>query len=63
MMLFGIIGIFFIIYLLFNTDLLGKKHSTHFDTDKEALDVLKKRYAEGLISHEEFIQVKDEIKD
>jgi uncharacterized membrane protein len=61
MMLFGIIGILLVIYLLFKTDVFSKKDGRYFEKDNDALEVLKKRYAEGLITQEEYIRMKDEI--
>ena len=61
MMLFGIIGILLVIYLLFKTDMFSKKNDTYFKKEDDAQEVLKKRYAEGLITQEEYIRMKDEI--
>ncbi len=62
MMLFGTIGIVLVIYLLYKTGIFGKKDTTYFEEDNDALEVLKRRYAEGSISHEEYIQMKDTIQ-
>ena len=63
MMFFGVIGILLILYVFFKPGILGKKMGKHLETNSDALEVLKKRYAEGEISHEKFIQMRDAIKD
>jgi len=62
MMLFGIIGIFVLIYVLIKTDMFGKRDYTSRKEHNEAIEVLKKRYAEGSITHEEFIRMKDKLE-
>lgn len=63
MMIFGILGILLIVYLLFRTDMFGRKDGSYRKENNDALEVLRKRYAEGSLSPEEFIRMKEEISN
>ena len=47
MMIFGILGILLIVYLLFKTDMFGRKDDSFRKGNDEALEALSKRYAQG----------------
>lgn len=57
MMGFGIIGILLIILVLYKTDVFGKKGTT-YPKDDDVLEMIKKRYARGEITREEFDSMK-----
>lgn len=63
MMIFGILGILLIVYLLFNTDTFDKKKDSARKEHDEALDALIKRYAEGSLSREEYLRMKEDISN
>lgn len=60
MMIFGTIGILVVLYLLFRNDAFAKRHTTS-EKGEDALTILKRRYAEGQITEEEFIRMRDEV--
>ena len=45
MMGFGIIGILLIVFVLYKTDVFGKKGATYLEEDDDVLEMIKKRYA------------------
>ena len=58
MMGFGIIGILLIVFVLYKTDVFGKKGATYIEEDDDVLEMIKKRYARGEITREEFDSMK-----
>lgn len=63
MMIFGILGILLIVYLLFKTDLFGRKDDFFRKGNDEALEALSKRYAQGTLSREEYLSMKEDISN
>ena len=63
MMIFGLIGILLVVYLLYRTDAFGDRRGNSSYTHKDALDILKRRYAEGAIGQEEFERMKKELNE
>ncbi len=71
MMVWGFLGLLFVLLVLFLFILAaaygvkwvwGQKPSSANVHDESALDLLKKRYARGEISREEFARIKREIE-
>jgi len=60
MMFFGILLIGLVIYLLFRGNGQASYHSMQRSVE-DPLDILKRRFAEGSISEEEFIRMKSEL--
>ena len=58
MMGFGIIGILLIVFVLYKTDVFGKKGAIYLEEDDDVLEMIKKRYARGEITREEFDSMK-----
>lgn len=63
MMIFGILGILLIVYLLFRTDMFGRKNDSFRKGNDEALEALSKRYAQGTLSREEYLSMKEDISN
>lgn len=63
MMILGILGILLIVYLLFNTDTFNRKDDSSRKGHDDALEALKKRYAEGSLSREEYLRMKEDISN
>lgn len=61
MMIFGTLGIFLIVYLLFRTDAFDKNDYSNRKKNNDALGALKKRYAQGSLSREEYLRMKEDI--
>lgn len=61
MMIFGTVGILWVLHLLFRTDAFGKRHTTS-DTGDNALAILKRRYANGELDAEAFERMKRELR-
>jgi uncharacterized membrane protein len=60
MMIFGILGTLLIMYLLFRTDMFGRKDDSFRKGTDEALS---KRYAQGTISREEYLSMREDISN
>lgn len=58
MMGFGIIGILLIVFVLYKTDVFGKKGAIYLEEDDAVLEMIKKRYAPRDITQEEFNSMK-----
>ncbi|MPM27206.1 hypothetical protein SDC9_73716 [bioreactor metagenome] len=63
MMIFGILGTLLIMYLLFRTDMFGRKDDSFRKGTDEALEALSKRYAQGTLSREEYLSMKEDISN
>ena len=63
MMIFGILAILLIVYLLFNSDSFDKKNGSSRKEHHDAQEALKKRYAEGSLSREEYLRMKEDISN
>ena len=59
MMFIGILAIVVVIYLLLRNDTIGKSSRS---TEDDALNIVKKRFAAGELSEEDFQRMKDELQ-
>ena len=60
MMFIGIIALVAILYLIFKPERASHGTSSR-DMRDDPLEILKRRYAQGDISHEEFFRMKEEL--
>ncbi len=60
MMLIPLLIFILVLYLIFrDTDL--KRNQTPRSDERSPLDILKQRYAEGALSQDEFLRMKEEL--
>ena len=62
MMFIGILGIIVLVYLLLRTDVFKRQSANSRQDEDDALSILRKRFATGELSEEEFHRMKDELQ-
>lgn len=63
MMLLPVLLIGFAVYAIMRTSQNNSNNNSHYNSNNDALNILNKRYAQGEISEEEYIQKKNILKD